>query len=262
MSNAEHSFNTASNPQPHEDSLATSGVKARLWRNGLLVVAFSVAASIGMTHLAFSTAGEAQYGETMVIAALIPLLVAPLAFGWIANLTLQLERSRAEMDRLAHTDPLTGLANRRAAMQSLRSWSNHDAQDVDLLSIAIADIDFFKRINDTYGHDAGDAGIIHVASILTQLTPDDWLVSRIGGEEFLIAAPQGSTANFPDIIEQVRAALEASPLITQDGPHTITASFGIAAMRADEAMDPLMVRADRALYKAKETGRNRTVAAG
>ncbi|MEO9491355.1 MAG: diguanylate cyclase, partial [Marinomonas sp.] len=72
----------------------------------------------------------------------------------------------------------------------------------------------------------------------------------------------GSTANFPDIIEQVRAALEASPLITQDGPHTITASFGIAAMRADEAMDPLMVRADRALYKAKETGRNRTVAAG
>jgi diguanylate cyclase (GGDEF)-like protein len=238
-------------------------VRARIIRNGVLVVGGSILASLLFVELSFEFAGDVEYEGSMLFALLIPLVVASAAYGWIAALTLRLERSNAALDRLAHTDPLTGLANRRAAMATLAEWTHQQPGSQGRWSVAIADIDDFKCINDRYGHDAGDAALSHVATMLEGLAGKGWLVARIGGEEFLLAAPAPTSADrFAEQIEAMREGLAATALITPAGPHTITASFGLAEWHADEPLERLLARADRALYLAKETGRNRIEVAG
>mgnify|MGYP002388983445 CR=1 FL=1 len=210
-------------------------LKRRVIRNGWLVIGGSILASMLFTQLSFALVGDNDYAGSMLAAALIPLVVATPAYGWIATLTLRLERSNAALSGLAHTDPLTGIPNRRAAMARLGDWLAGPGP-ARACSLAIVDVDDFKCINDRFGHDTGDAALCHVATILEHLALPGWLVARIGGEEFLLAA---------------------TPLITPAGPHTITASFGMAERRGSEATAKLLARADRALYRAKETGRNR-----
>jgi len=237
-------------------------VRRRIIRNGVLVVGGSVLASLLFVELSFELAGDVEYEGSMLFALLIPLVVASVAYGWIAALTLRLERSNAALDRLAHTDPLTGLANRRAAMAMLAEWTDTARRSPGCV-VAIADIDDFKCINDRFGHDTGDAALTHVATMLQSLADRGWLVARMGGEEFLIAAPAPiDPCLFTERTEAMRASLAATALITPAGPHTITASFGMAEWQAGEPLANLLSRADRALYRAKETGRNRVEMAG
>ncbi|WP_086733470.1 GGDEF domain-containing protein [Erythrobacter colymbi] len=241
---------------PHALRAATGAppaLRRRLWRTGALVVGGSVFASACFAHLSFTLFGTVDYAGTMFFAVLIPLVVASLAFGWIASLTLRLESSRRALEQLALQDALTGLANRRAAMARLAEWSLGGGE----IALAIADIDYFKRVNDRLGHDGGDASLVHFAAMLRRMLPADWLVARIGGEEFLIAAQTGDLATFAARIEALRVAVADTPLITPAGPYRLTASFGLAGRRADEAADRLITRADLALYAAKQGGRNR-----
>jgi diguanylate cyclase (GGDEF)-like protein len=239
---------------PATAAAASAAVRARLRRTGAIVVGGSVLASTSLTHLAFTVFGEAEYAGTMVLAVLIPLVVASLAFGWIAALTLRLEHSRADLERLAHQDPLTGLANRRAALQRLAAWTGEPEGVV----LALADLDHFKRVNDRLGHDGGDASLVHFAAMLRKLVPAGWLVARIGGEEFLLAARGLDPADFAARIEAVRTAIAITPLITPAGPWHLTASFGIAAQAPGESASRMITRADTALYAAKQAGRNRS----
>lgn len=229
-------------------------VRAWLWRKGALVVGGSVFASMAFTHLSFTFFGDIDYTSTMLAATLIPLIVASLAFGWIASLTLRLEASRAELERLAHQDALTGLANRREALRRLGAWAEGSAP----ITLALADLDHFKHVNDRLGHDGGDASLVHFAAMLRKLVPAEWLIARIGGEEFLLAARGLDPADFAARIEAVRTAIALTPLITPAGPWHLTASFGIAARTGTEPADRLITRADTALYAAKQGGRNRT----
>ena len=230
-------------------------LRARLRRTGLIVVGGSILATLVFVHVAMTQFGGIVYRDAMIAAVLIPLVVASLAFRWIAALTLQLEASRCELERLALEDPLTRLANRRAAMAQLAAWSA--APDAPVC-LAIADIDFFKRVNDRLGHDGGDASLVHFAAMLRRMVPADWLVARIGGEEFLIAARTGDFATFAARIEALRVAVAETPLITPSGPWRLTASFGLAERGPEETPDRLITRADRALYSAKQGGRNRS----
>jgi diguanylate cyclase (GGDEF)-like protein len=233
---------------------APSALHRRLWRTGLLVVGGSVAATLVFVHISLTQFGGIVYADAMIAAVLIPLIVASIAFAWIAALTLRLDRARREAEFLALSDPLTGLANRRAAMARLAQWS---AGSPATLTLAMADIDFFKRVNDRLGHDGGDASLVHFASMLRRMVPDDWLVARIGGEEFLIAARTADFAAFAARIEGLRVAVADTPLITPAGPYRLTASFGLAERRHEETPDRLITRADIALYAAKQAGRNR-----
>lgn len=235
-------------------SAAEAPLRARLRRTGLIVVGGSVIASAGFTHLSFTLFGDIDYAGTMVAAVVIPLVIASLAFGWIAALTLRLEASRADLERLAHQDTLTGIANRRAALQRLEAWASEPAPIV----LALADLDHFKRVNDRLGHDGGDASLVHFAGMLRKLVPPGWLIARIGGEEFLLAARGLDPADFAARIEAVRTAIAITPLITPAGPWHLTASFGIAARTGKEPVSRLISRADTALYAAKLGGRNRT----
>ncbi len=240
-------------------------VRTRIIRNGVLVVGGTTLASVGFTEAAFHMVGSDSYTGSMIAAAAIPLMVASPVYGWIAALTLRLEASNAALDRLAHTDPLTGLANRRAAMATLEQWTT-PGSPARGCAIAIIDVDDFKCINDKFGHETGDAALCHVAVMLERLAPKGWLVARIGGEEFLVAAPAsaaaGRGAGFVAAIETMRAGLADTPLITAGAPHSVTASFGLAEWQPAELLKRLLARADRALYRAKETGRNRVEVAG
>lgn len=240
-------------PASLSPAAAAATLPRRLWRTGAIVVGGSVFASLCFAHISFSLFGTIDYAGTMFFAGLIPLIVASLAFSWIASLTLKLEASRTELERLALQDPLTDLANRRAAMAQLAAWTAAPAP----VALAIADIDFFKRVNDRLGHDGGDASLVHFAAMLRRLLPDGWLIARIGGEEFLIAAPTSDFAHFAARIEALRSAVAETPLITPAGPYRLTASFGLAERRSDEAADRIITRADLALYAAKQGGRNR-----
>ena len=233
---------------------ASAALRRRLWRSGALVVGGSVLASTFFAHVSLTRFGTIVYDEAMMIAALIPLIVASIAFSWIAALTLRLDASRAELERLAHQDPLTGLANRRAALAQLDAWAQTPAR----ITLALADLDNFKRVNDRLGHDGGDASLVHFAAMLRKLVPEDWLVARIGGEEFLLAARGLDPADFAARIEAIRTAIAITPLITPAGPWHLTASFGVAARGANEGVSAFITRADTALYAAKQGGRNRT----
>jgi diguanylate cyclase (GGDEF)-like protein len=245
----------ASAPAPRL-AAAPPALRARLWRTGFIVVGASTFASAAFVHLAFSLLGDIEYRSSMAVGLLIPIIVSSLAFGWIASLTLRLDASRRDLERLANQDPLTGLANRRAAMERLAEWAAR--QPSPPIALAIADIDFFKRVNDRLGHDGGDATLAHFAAMLRRLLPSDWLVARIGGEEFLIAAPTDDYATFAARIEALCVSVAVTPLITSAGPYQLTASFGLAERHPGEAIDRLITRADTALYAAKQAGRNRT----
>lgn len=237
---------------------AMPALRRRLWRTGSTVVGGSVLATLLFVHIAMTQFGGIVYFDAMVAALIIPLVVASLAFAYISALTLKLEASRRELERLALEDPLTGIANRRAALARLNEWS----QQPGPVALAIADIDYFKRVNDRLGHDGGDASLVHFAGMLRRMVPDTWLVARFGGEEFLIAAHNVDFAAFAARIEAVRVAVAETPLITSAGPYRLTSSFGIAETGAEPgseaAVTRLITRADTALYAAKQAGRNRT----
>ena len=162
-----------------------------------------------------------------------------------------------EMQRLATIDPLTGLPNRRAATARLRREVEKARRGI-ALTVGLADLDHFKRVNDTHGHDAGDRVLVAAAHAMTGALRGMDQVYRWGGEEFLILLPETRLAPATSAAERLRAAVEARrPL---DGV-TTTISIGLAEVAAAESAQDLLKRADAALYSAKEAGRNRVASA-
>src|SRR5690606_27193159 len=164
---------------------------------------------------------------------------------------------------LADTDALTGLPNRRAGLSRLRTCFNDARNQGTPLSVAYVDIDLFKQINDTYGHETGDRVLTLVGNALASSVRQRDDVIRIGGEEFLVLLPgvSGNTAAMR--METMRARIaDTTPLLDVDGLQ-VTASIGLASLAdADEDVDVLLRRADQAMYRAKNQGRNRVIGDG
>lgn len=177
-----------------------------------------------------------------------------------AQLNAQLARLNANLQRMAITDDLTGLWNRRQAIAKLEEQMALAERYGGPVSVAMLDLDFFKRINDTYGHDAGDEVLRNVAAILRASVRETDTVARVGGEEFLVILPAQTTQESAVSAQRCRQAIAAHAYNFDGKPVTITASFGIACRRpgmTDAA--ELVKEADKALYAAKHAGRNRVV---
>jgi diguanylate cyclase (GGDEF)-like protein len=127
------------------------------------------------------------------------------------------------------------------------------------LSLAIADLDHFKRVNDEYGHEIGDTVLKAFSRTMESQARDSDLIARMGGEEFVILMPQSGRDAAETLVERIRLSLSRLVMPPLRGP--VTASFGIAEIQPEEAPEQLLRRADQALYKAKSCGRNRTVVA-
>ncbi len=173
-------------------------------------------------------------------------------------LRMQLEQSV----ELSIIDGLTGLHNRRYMEGHLKTLVTESLQNGRALSILIADIDHFKKVNDTYGHDGGDAVLREFSARFRRNTRGIDLACRLGGEEFVIIMPDTELARAYQVAERMRACIEAEPF--QVNPQTairVTASVGLATLeRVDDTPETLYKRADNALYAAKRSGRNRVIA--
>lgn len=164
---------------------------------------------------------------------------------------------------LSNTDPLSGIANRRHFTEMLEREIERARRFKQILFVLMLDIDHFKRINDTYGHSVGDAVICHVADMLGESVRSIDGVGRIGGEEFSIYLSGLDRPSAQVVAERLRSRVESSPTHGARGVFvTHTISIGMAELLAeDTSAEALLIRADKALYAAKNSGRNRVVCA-
>lgn len=173
----------------------------------------------------------------------------------LAQINLRLQQRESQILAASLTDPLTGVGNRRRLEQGLLAEISRADRTATKLCAFIADLDHFKLINDNYGHDVGDKVLMAFGDLLRRRTRVSDVVTRFGGEEFVVLMPNTDLKNAVAIADRVREAFAAchiDPL-----PSTVTASFGVAEMVPGEQGNDLLRRADAALYAAKSSGRNR-----
>ena len=160
----------------------------------------------------------------------------------------------------ASHDPLTGLSNRRAIFEQLHRELARADRHGDGLAVGICDLDHFKRINDTHGHQAGDDLLCGFARILKAQVREYDAIGRIGGEEFLIITPVSAGTDCLALFNRLCRRVGESGIATRSGELSVTVSIGVACIAYPRPVDDILEAADSALYRAKKLGRNRVVA--
>ncbi len=168
----------------------------------------------------------------------------------------ELYRTRDALAHEASHDPLTGVLNRRAIEKALARELARESRHRQGLAVGILDIDFFKRINDTYGHGVGDETLRGLVRLLEGGLRDYDYFGRIGGEEFLVIAIAGINDAWL-LFERLRMIVADNPISTRAGDIAITVSIGLRSVRDGDTIDTLFLATDTALYRAKREGRNR-----
>jgi diguanylate cyclase (GGDEF)-like protein len=210
-----------------------------------------------------STARALSTSRSRLIAMAIGILIGLWAFVWIASrvLAARLADANRRLEHAANTDALTGLWNRGYVLDRLGQELERASRHVQSVGVAVLDIDHFKKVNDTFGHAVGDSALRQVASILRDAVRTYDVVSRIGGEELLVIAPDIEPDALAALAERIRALVAATDIEGLEG-RKITVSIGTAyATRGCEAetTDDLIARADAAMYAAKAAGRDRVI---
>lgn len=168
-----------------------------------------------------------------------------------------LREEAARLHRKAHTDELTGLCNYSRLMDHLDNQIETARRRRKPLCVMMSDLDHFKRVNDTYGHLAGDEVLRHVAGRIQAAVRDFDVVGRFGGEEFAVILVNTDRKLAEIIAERIRQEVAATPIHTRSGNIPLTISIGLAMLRPGDDRDSVVERADRAMYEAKRLGRNR-----
>ena len=194
----------------------------------------------------------AQIPHLIMLEFLIALLF--MAFG---TLMLANEFTTNELRQLAEIDSLTSIFNRRAFF-TLLNKALHQSQRTGMgLAVLVVDLDHFKSVNDTYGHQGGDEVLRHFVQTATQCLRQQDVMGRLGGEEFAIFLPGVDAKGAQVVAERLRAAVASRPAALQQGSHALTISLGLTLCVPGDTPDTALHRADQAMYQAKERGRNR-----
>jgi diguanylate cyclase (GGDEF)-like protein len=195
--------------------------------------------------------------------ALLGISVLGIALAVVSHGRYRAKRRAAELlDKLSRTDPLTGLANRRALLQSLERERERAERQGTPFSVVLIDVDHFKLFNDRHGHDVGDHVLVAVAAALRGGARALDEVARWGGEEFLVLLPECASAGAAELAARLQERIRALEVPSDDpqaGPLRVTATLGVATRLAGEDAETVVRRADAALYRGKEAGRNRFV---
>ena len=225
-------------------------LRSFVFRTWLVCVTAALAVDV-VNQMLFFVGWIQSLRSWAITAALASAIAIPVSRA-IGKAHLELYRAKAEVEILSRTDELTGLLNRRALMQIAA------VQPPDTMVLVIADIDRFKRVNDSHGHMAGDA-VIQMVSRVTQAELGDLgYLGRFGGEEFALLASDTAPSLLALRLENLRTRIAMTPVIAEGGAAIyITISAGVAIRGAGRRFDDLYADADRALYDAKASGRNR-----
>ena len=166
-----------------------------------------------------------------------------------------------KFEQQALFDALTNLPNRRGIQKFIEHEINRAKRQQEQLTLILCDIDRFKQVNDNYGHDGGDVALKHVANLFKDTVREQDGVARWGGEEFLFVLPTTNESNGVVLAEKIRETLQSTPVQIKNSSLTITASFGVAQIQLENGVNNALSLADKALYRAKEKGRNKVLSA-
>lgn len=219
----------------------------------------------------------------LVAARGVLVLTMPEGWGWISSNLLQLwssaafyllmllngfgylllsrEQVQQELERLAVVDALTDVPNRRGFFIALAPWLSLARRPGVPTALVLFDLDQFKRVNDSYGHPAGDTALRAVVEVCKRHLRDSDQLGRLVGVEFAILLPRTGLPEAALVAERMRAAIEANPVKSERAMIALTASFGVTTIRPDDSTISLFKRADQALAAAKAAGRNRVIEA-
>jgi len=175
------------------------------------------------------------------------------------NLIAELREAKCELEISSRTDPLTGLLNRRGMEEKLESEVLRFERNNKPFTLIMTDIDHFKKVNDTYGHDTGDFSLAQLARILIQHSRKQDVVCRWGGEEFLMLLPETPLRGGSALAEKLRSRIEQEALTFKNHKFKLTLSLGIACIHEDQNLGSCIKHADVRLYLAKQRGRNQIV---
>ncbi|TBW59580.1 GGDEF domain-containing protein [Marinobacter halodurans] len=213
---------------------------------------------IGAVIFLFRFHDSPLYMEPIPLLNMGILTLCVLTFSHVYEVSR--ERSENKLLRLARTDFLTGLAN-RVMFEEMFEKEKHRAQrELTPLSLILLDLDFFKSVNDRYGHEMGDRVLVHVARLIRKRLRLSDLACRFGGEEFAIILPDTHIRQAMAVAEQLRATVADHPLVDEDTTIKQTMSLGVAEIGPDgSTLEDLLAQADERLYMAKGKGRNQVV---
>lgn len=210
-----------------------------------------------LDKVSLENAAQKQKLQTLFII-IISLCVVVLIFFIIR----QFKNSKV-LNRLANTDPLTELANRRYTFTHAENMLLAAKKSNQNFAVIMFDIDHFKQVNDTYGHAAGDIVLKGIGDVASEYVRDNDILGRIGGEEFLLVLPNTSATQAIEVAERIRVGIELKKFIIADKSLCITASFGVAELtQTQQDFSQLFQETDTALYQAKNNGRNNVSLAG
>jgi len=228
----------------------------------LAITAAAVVLAMAMTALATTELPADRQVRTVTIAAVVTSVIGVVFFYWFVDSIRAMGKKNDAANRLAGTDDLTGLHNRRAFLASAERELARAERQSGELALLIVDLDHFKRVNDTHGHSVGDSALVAVANVLAlSVRVDVDIVGRLGGEEFAVLLPGCDAPTALQAAERIRVAIEALRVAAPGGEVAMTASIGCAAI-AGGGLAAVQQAADDALYAAKRGGRNQVVAAG
>jgi len=234
--------------------------RAEIWRLVASCTGVAVCASAAMS-CCYAAALGLSIPHLLAPGVVIPAVVAPLMSWSVGRHAVSLQMARAELERLAHTDALTGALNRRGFMEFAQRAFERRREERSV-HLVLLDIDRFKAINDGHGHAAGDAAIAHAVALMREIfEPIDGRIGRCGGDELAILIVGVPASLVSAAAEGLRMATERRPVVYEEEFITMTISVGVAVMFDDDAdLNAVLLRADRALYAAKSQGRNRVCA--
>jgi len=222
---------------------STSTLRARVWRFGDLL---RVLAEHDIADLERMTETVLNLNNDYASAQVA-----------LSQVNFKLQQREAQILEASLIDQLTGVGNRRRLEQSLSVEVERATRTGEPLTALMADLDHFKRINDTYGHNIGDDVLAAFGALLRQQTRQTDIVARFGGEEFVVLMPGTQVGVATAVAERIRSELGRIQVEPVEGP--ISASFGVAQLRPNDTGGLLLKRADQAMYDAKRTGRDRVV---
>lgn len=223
-------------------------------QNDLGELGQSISQHLGLIIQAMHTFSSGEYSHEAELTQQLSAMQSKL--DEMEKLAKLAQHAIEEQREKAMHDALTGLPNREAYQQRVEQEVHRIERYGGSLSLMVCDIDLFKRINDSYGHLAGDKVLKIIAKSLQRNLRDSDFIARFGGEEFVALMPETSAQEAKLVAEKLRSKIEESPFNFKKDPVQITISFGISEFSKGESLEEVFARADKALYKAKDNGRN------